>query len=107
MIEKIILGVFIGFLTGACANALYFAKNNASYRPLNMGWLETSAALMSIIYISFIVMTFVTYGFKFGLFAIGEIFLGTLIAGLVSRDGRLAIGMCSVPAAAIAGIFLW
>ena len=106
MLSKIILGLIMGFCAGSGAKALMTAREYPGMAPSNSGWFTFSASVAPIIAICWIFYTFGAYSAKFGFMAIGEVFVGAMLAGFINHETRLKVAIASVPVMLIAWIIL-
>jgi hypothetical protein len=80
MLIKVLAGIVMGFATGAASKGF-----------VSMGEAESSfrsfAVLAVVSSLAFVIYTFVAYNVAFGFAAIGEVFVGAVCAGFLTRQG--------------------
>lgn len=98
MSSKVILGVILGVLMGASSQAKYVSDRNPglSVVPDIRSWFELNAAITPIIAIIWVISTFIKYPITFGFMAIGEVFIGALIALVFPHGIKLGITNLSI-----------
>jgi hypothetical protein len=107
--SKILLGIILGILAGGAAKDVQnigstSGRLNAPHvTPSASSWIPISAAISGIIALFFIIFTFIEYPFTYGFMAIGEVFFGAVIAGLMGYPILRIIGYLAAPL----GIFFW
>ncbi|RTE85518.1 MULTISPECIES: hypothetical protein [Gammaproteobacteria] len=106
MESKIILGLLMGFFAGSASKAILTANTNPALAPVNRGWFNISTSATPVITIIWIISTFVTYPAKYGFFAIGEVVIGAIIAGVISPHSRIFVAQVALPASIISWVTL-
>lgn len=107
--SKILLGILLGMLAGGSAKDAknISAESSGFNAPITSsslhGLISINAAISGIIAISFIIFTFFKYPAMYGFMAVGEVFLGAFIAGLLGYPMIRIIGLSAAPL----GVLLW
>lgn len=96
----------MGFFAGGGVKALTTANSNIGLAPLNVKWFQFSASTAPVIVLIWIGSTFGSYSSAYGFMAIGEVLVGTFIAGLISHESRVLLAMTALPVTILAWVVL-
>lgn len=108
MTSKIILGLLMGFLCGSSSQAHFVAQRVPGHGlgPEGTVWFTINTAVTPIITILWVIATFVEYPAVYGFMAIGEVFVGALIAAMFTHRFKLYVTGISAIGCAVAWIVL-
>lgn len=108
MTNKIILGLIMGFLCGASSQALFVVQRDPGrgLGPEGATWFAINALVTPIITILWVITTFVEYPAVYGFMAIGEVFVGALIAAIFPHRFKLPVTALSAIGCVVAWVVL-
>ncbi|MFZ3056637.1 MAG: hypothetical protein WA124_07585 [Smithella sp.] len=108
MDSKIVLGLLMGFISGASSTYGVTAENNIGFQPsykVLRTWVSLTVPIAWLLLLAFVIWTFVEYPVKFGFYTIGEVFIGFILSGFTPMLFRYFITLFSVPALIVVWYF--